>query len=167
MRKMNAKTICLVAAVSCVAMGTVSCTDSDYDLSNVDMTVGLGGGELKLPVSSSDVIPLKEVLKFSDSEVVDTIEGGDYMFAKNGDAVSPAHPEIDRITVMKLNSQGFDFDLGNKLRDAISGLLPSSTKGMKRIRVNITESKIVNTFEYGGPQPQEVEELKRPTSQQG
>ena len=51
MRKMNAKTICLVAAVSCVAMGTVSCTDSDYDLSNVDMTVGLGGGELKLPVS--------------------------------------------------------------------------------------------------------------------
>ena len=160
MRKMNAKTICLVAAVSCVAMGTVSCTDSDYDLSNVDMTVGLGGGELKLPVSSSDVIPLKEVLKFSDSEVVDTIEGGDYMFAKNGDAVSPAHPEIDRITVMKLNSQGFDFDLGSILRDAISGLLPSSTKGMKRIPVNITESKIVNTFEYGGPQPQEVEELK-------
>ena len=160
MRKMNAKTICLVAAVSCVAMGTVSCTDSDYDLSNVDMTVGLGGGELKLPVSSSDVIPLKEVLKFSDSEVVDTIEGGDYMFAKNGDAVSPAHPEIDRITVMKLNSQGFDFDLGDILRDAISGLLPSSTKGMKRIPVNITESKIVNTFEYGGPQPQEVEELK-------
>lgn len=160
MRKMNAKTICLVAAVSCVAMGTVSCTDSDYDLSNVDMTVGLGGGELKLPVSSSDVIPLKEVLKFSDSEVVDTIEGGDYMFAKNGDAVSPAHPEIDRITVMKLNSQGFDFDLGNILRDAISKRLPSSTKGMKRIPVNITESKIVNTFEYGGPQPQEVEELK-------
>ena len=156
MRKMNAKTICLVAAVSCVAMGTVSCTDSDYDLSNVDMTVGLGGGELKLPVSSSDVIPLKEVLKFSDSEVVDTIEGGDYMFAKNGDAVSPAHPEIDRITVMKLNSQGFDFDL----HDAISKILPSSTKGMKRIPVNITESQIVNTFEYGGPQPQEVEELK-------
>lgn len=162
MRKMNAKTICLVAAVSCVAMGTVSCTDSDYDLSNVDMTVGLGGGELKLPVSSSDVIPLKEVLKFSDSEVVDTIEGGDYMFAKNGDAVSPAHPEIDRITVMKLNSQGFDFDLGDILRDAISKRLSSSTKGMKRIRipVDITESKIVNTFEYGGPQPQEVEELK-------
>lgn len=162
MRKMNAKTICLVAAVSCVAMGTVSCTDSDYDLSNVDMTVGLGGGELKLPVSSSDVIPLKEVLKFSDSEVVDTIEGGDYMFAKNGDAVSPAHPEIDRITVMKLNSQGFDFDLGSILRDAISKQLPSSTKGMKRIRipVDITESKIVNTFEYKGEQPQEVEELK-------
>lgn len=160
MRKMNAKTICLVAAVSCVAMGTVSCTDSDYDLSNVDMTVGLGGGELKLPVSSSDIIPLKEVLKFSDSEVVDTIEGGDYMFAKNGDAVSPAHPEIDRITVMKLNSQSFDFDLGSKLRDVISGRLSSSTNGMKRIDVNITESKIVNTFEYGGPQPQEVEELK-------
>ena len=160
MRKMNAKTICLVAAVSCVAMGTVSCTDSDYDLSNVDMTVGLGGGELKLPVSSSDVIPLKEVLKFSDSEVVDTIEGGDYMFAKNGDAVSPAHPKIDRITVMKLNSQGFDFDLGSILQKAISEQLPSSTKGMKRIPVNITESKIVNTFEYGGPQPQEVEELK-------
>ena len=160
MRKMNAKTICLVAAVSCVAMGTVSCTDSDYDLSNVDMTVGLGGGELKLPVSSSDVIPLKEVLKFSDSEVVDTIEGGDYMFAKNGDAVSPAHPEIDRITVMKLNSQGFDFDLGSILQNAIFGPSSSSTKGMKRIPVNITESKIVNTFEYGGPQPQEVEELK-------
>ncbi len=162
MRKMNAKTICLVAAVSCVAMGTVSCTDSDYDLSNVDMTVGLGGGELKLPVSSSDVIPLKEVLKFSDSEVVDTIEGGDYIFAKNGDAVSPAHPEIDRITVMKLNSQGFDFDLGRILQNAISKQLSSSTKGMKRIRipVDITESKIVNTFEYKGEQPQEVEELK-------
>ena len=162
MRKMNAKTICLVAAVSCVAMGTVSCTDSDYDLSNVDMTVGLGGGELKLPVSSSDVIPLKEVLKFSDSEVVDTIEGGDYMFAKNGDAVSPAHPKIDRITVMKLNSQGFDFDLGSILQKAISKQLLSSTKGMKRIRipVDITESKIVNTFEYKGEQPQEVEELK-------
>ena len=160
MRKMSAKTICLVAAACCAAMGTVSCTDSDYDLSNVDMTVGLGSGELSLPISSSDVIPLKEVLKFTDSEVVDTIEGGDYMFAKNGDVVSPARPEIDRITVMKLDAQNFEFDLGSTLRDAVSGLLPNNANGMKRIPVNIDVSKVVHTFEYGGPQPQEVEELQ-------
>ncbi|MGN0221411.1 MAG: hypothetical protein ACI4BA_04735 [Prevotella sp.] len=159
MRKMNTKTICLFAAFSCAAIGTVSCTDSDYDLSDVDMTVGIGGGEIRLPISSSDVIPLKEVLKFDDSEVVDTIEGGDYMFTKDGDAVNPAHPKIDKINIIQKTSEGFDFDLGNTLHDAISKPQPNSANGMKRIAVNISESKIVNTFEYEGPQPKEVEEL--------
>ena len=105
MKKFSTKTICLFAAVSSAIMGTVSCTDSKYDLGEVDMTVGIGGGEIRLPISSSDVIPLKEVLKFNDSEVVDTIEGGDYMFTKEGDAVSPAHPQIDRINILHNTAQ--------------------------------------------------------------
>lgn len=162
MKKFSTKTICLFAAVSSAIMGTVSCTDSKYDLGEVDMTVGIGGGEIRLPISSSDVIPLKEVLKFNDSEVVDTIEGGDYMFTKEGDAVSPAHPQIDRINILQKTAEGFDFDLGSTLRDAISGLLPNNAAGMNRapIQVNVAESKIVNTFEYEGAQPNEVEELK-------
>lgn len=162
MRKMSTKTICLFAAMGCAIVGTMSCTDSKYDLNEVDMTVGIGGGEIRLPISSSDVIPLKEVLKFNDSEVVDTIEGGDYMFTKEGDEVSPAHPQIDKITISQKTAEGFDFDLGSTLRDAISGLLPNNAAGMNRapIQVNVAESKIVNTFEYEGAQPKEVEELK-------
>lgn len=162
MRKMSTKTICLFAAMGCAIVGTMSCTDSKYDLNEVDMTVGIGGGEIRLPISSSDVIPLKEVLKFNDSEVVDTIEGGDYMFTKEGDEVSPAHPQIDKITISQKTAEQFDFDLGDILQNAIRNYLPSGAAGMSRasIHVGINESMIVNSFKYEATQPEEVIELE-------
>ena len=41
----------------------VSCTDNNYDLSDIDMTVGIGNGELSIPTSSTTTIKLIEVLE--------------------------------------------------------------------------------------------------------
>ena len=61
----------MLSAAVVLGMGTlVACTDSDYDLSEVDMTIGLGNGELLIPTSSTDTILLKDVLKLNDSETV-------------------------------------------------------------------------------------------------
>ena len=56
----------------CLAMAGVlalsSCQDDNYDFDDVDMTVGIGGDGLTLPVSSTSVIKLEDVLELDGSE---------------------------------------------------------------------------------------------------
>ena len=42
-----------------------SCQDDNYDFDDVDMTVGIGGDGLTLPVSSTSVIKLEDVLELT------------------------------------------------------------------------------------------------------
>lgn len=57
-----------------------SCRDNDFDLSDVDMTVGLGGGDtLTLPGNNSTrAIQMDEVLKLNNSSFVHIAANGDY-----------------------------------------------------------------------------------------
>ena len=70
------------------------CTDNDFDFNGIDMTVGLGGDGLSLPVSSTDTIKLADVLELDGTECVVVKPNGDYVFEQTGDAVEPARPEI-------------------------------------------------------------------------
>ena len=84
----NSKLIGCLMGLSIVALGT-GCTDSDYDLSSVDSTIGVGGEGLELPTSSTENIILDDVLKLNNSDFVKIAANGDYMFNKDGDEATP------------------------------------------------------------------------------
>lgn len=51
----------LVLGIAAV-VGFSGCTDNDYDLSEIDSTIGIGGDGLEIPSLSTEIIPLKDVL---------------------------------------------------------------------------------------------------------
>ena len=77
------------------------CTDNNYDLSDIDMTVGVGNGELSIPTSSTTTIKLSEVLDLEEDGDVKEDADGTYRFYKKGDAVNPTKTRLNNITVKK------------------------------------------------------------------
>lgn len=90
-------TACLLA-LGFLAVGA-GCADKDYDLSNVDTTIGVGGDALQLPISDTEEIMLDDVINLNNNEYVIIADNGDYMIEKEGDPVKPSHPEIDKVVV--------------------------------------------------------------------
>ena len=154
--KTNNLTSLLMSVAMATGIGVVcGCTDNDYDLSSIDMTIGVGDGELLFPICSSDTIQLSDVLKLNDSESVIEKENGDYYFQEKGGDVEPARPYVEKITVLK--KQGFLNDFKFSLED----YLPTSAKGISKVPVNINlaEEQVVYGFGYDGEYPDEVKKL--------
>lgn len=142
----------MLSAAFVAGLGTLAgCTDSDFDLSQVDMTVGLGNGELSLPVSSTDTILLSDVLKLNDSKTVVEQENGDYYFQQEGDVVNPTSVSIQPVTVMKSVSSSADLNIS--LADYLTSV-------NTRAAINLQQEAKVQTFSYQGTMPEEVVELK-------
>lgn len=129
------------------AIAFSGCTDSDYDFSGIDMTFGLGGDGLALPVSSTDTIKLADVLDLDGSECVVVKPNGDYVFEQVGNDVAPAHPQIDMITISQssLESTGIPVTI-----------VPVSA-GIGEVNVS-AEGEMLN-FTYKGAKPADVVSL--------
>ncbi len=75
-----------------------SCNDNDYDLSDIDATIGIGGDKLEIPVSSTNVIKLADVLELEENGSVVEDANGDYLFLQTmKDPVNAVHPNISKI----------------------------------------------------------------------
>lgn len=154
--KTNNLTSLFMSVAMATGIGVVcGCTDNDYDLSSIDMTIGVGDGELLFPICSSDTIQLSDVLKLNDSESVIEKENGDYYFQEKGGDVEPARPYVEKITVLK--KQGFLNDFTFSLENYI----PRSAKGVSKapININLSEEQLVYGFGYDGDYPDEVKKL--------
>jgi len=148
----NSKLIGCLMGLSIVALGT-GCTDSDYDLSSVDSTIGVGGEGLELPTSSTENIILDDVLKLNNSDFVKIAANGDYMFNKDGDEATPSHPYINKIWVEKAN-------VNNNFRLHIT--LPSQSAGVRRAKLSnpVTAEGKLAEFHYTGAASNDIRELK-------
>lgn len=148
----NSKLIGCLMGLSIVALGT-GCTDSDYDLSSVDSTIGVGGEGLELPTSSTENIILDDVLKLNNSDFVKIAANGDYMFNKDGDEATPSHPYINKIWVEKAN-------VNNNFRLHIT--LPSQSAGARRTKLSnpVTAEGKLAEFHYTGAASNDIRELK-------
>lgn len=120
------------------------CMDDGYDFNEVDMTVGIGGDGLSLPVSSTDTIKLEDVLELDGSESVVVKDNGDYVFEQTGDDVAPVHPAIDPIVV----SQAGTPEAGEIVISAV----PAVGGGY----YEITAGGRAQSFTYTGSKPDEV-----------
>lgn len=142
------------------ALALAGCTNGDYDFNEVDSTLGIGGEGIVLPVSSTDLILLDDVLDIDDTECVKLDENKNYIFYREGGDVDPAHPNIDRITI----SQNGAHD--NRI---VPFVLSSTAKGRgvkagAPASVAVAEGEL-NLFNYEGDKPEEVVELKKAASE--
>lgn len=118
------------------------CTNNDYDMKNIDATMGFGSESLVIPNSSTKEIPLKDVLDLEEDGCVKTDEAGNYMFYLTGGEVEAANPNISPIILQ----------VGNLFDGNIA--LTSATSAAKAKRapangIHFTSPKIA-MFEYHG-----------------
>lgn len=136
-------------------VGFSGCTDNDYDLSEIDSTIGIGGDGLEIPSLSTEIIPLKDVLELeANGSVVEDEVSGDYVFRQEGAQVAPVHPFIDKINVAEQNTVSNDIEL------VFSS--PSGTRRRHATRVggeSIVADGWIQAFTYEGNKPEEVVEL--------
>lgn len=148
----------LVCLLSCglLTLGT-GCTDNDFDLSKIDTTIGIGGDGLTLPTNSTENIMLDDFLELNNSDLVSIASNGDYMFHKEGDDCTPAHPNIDKVVV---TSQGINNNFKVAVTVPPSALLSGRklSKRAKKIDLIKAGGKVAE-FEYVGNAPKEIEDL--------
>ena len=137
-------------------IAVTGCTDNNYDLDDIDLTVGIGNGELRLPTSSTTKIRLSEVLDLEENGDVKEDADGTYRFFKKGDAVNPTTTSINSITVKKASAESFDFVL-----DLSRYVSASSERALSRASLNFSDEMTVGSFVYNGNIPAEVVEINK------
>lgn len=119
------------------------CTNNDYDLSNVDATMGFGSESLVIPNSSTKDIQLKDVLDLKEGGCVVTDAAGNYLFQLAGGDVEAAYPNISPIILDVTNVFDGDISLSNA---ASTGAKARRTPGSS---LHIASPKVM-MFEYHG-----------------
>lgn len=145
---------CMLAA-GFLAVGS-GCTDSDFDLSNIDQTIGIGGDGLQLPTNSTENIVLDDLLDLNNSDFISIAENGDYMFSKQSDDVKPSHPSIDEVLVKEAKvNNNFKIEIPE------SSLMQTRRKSAGHTKLSKTASVEgeASEFKYRGNVPYEIRDL--------
>lgn len=119
------------------------CTNNDYDLNNVDATMGFGSESLVIPNSSTKDIQLKDVLDLKEGGCVVTDAAGNYLFQLTGGDVEAAYPNISPIILDVTNVFDGDISLSNA---ASTGAKARRAPGSS---LHIASPKVM-MFEYHG-----------------
>lgn len=118
------------------------CTNNDYDLNNVDATMGFGSESLVIPNSSTKEIQLKDVLDLKEGGCVVTDAAGNYLFQLAGGDVEAAKPNISPIILEVCNLFTGDITLNTATSAAKAKRAPAEG-------IHFTSPKIT-MFEYHG-----------------
>ena len=54
---------------------------------------------MQLPACSTEDMLLDDVLDLNNSDFISIADNGDYLFTKDGEDMTPAHPNIDKVEV--------------------------------------------------------------------
>ena len=148
---------------SCLACGMFmsGCSDGDYDLSSVDAKLGIGS-ELSLPSDNSVIVKFDDIFNLGSTDLVKTLDNGDYQFGKDPETVSDVNVNVEEITLANKTEAGlsFDFDLptfpseivGMEVELPYTGVTPA---------IDIDEqSGDVSLLKYEFDAPSEIKSLK-------
>ena len=127
-----------------------SCNDNDYEFGEIDTTIGIGGDKLEIPVSSTDIIKLADVLELENSDCIVEAENGDYMFQQKGEEVAPVAVTIAPITLNSTKSNVYDIPFSSM---AASNSTRAISAGLK------AQGKAFD-FDYKYTKPAEVVNLE-------
>mgnify|MGYP004522119413 CR=1 FL=1 len=126
-----------------------SCNDNDYDFNEIDVTVGIGGDKLEIPVSSTDVIKLADVLELEANDCIKEDANGDYVFHQEGGDVAPVHVTISPIVINDRNHHSYD----------ITFLTAMASNGTRALSGGLKAKGKVYEFDYKYTKPVEVVSL--------
>lgn len=147
--------IVVCALALCLAPALTGCSDSDFDLSKVDTTVGIGSDGLQLPTSDTEDITLDDVLKLNNSDLVYVADNGDYMFRKTGDGMTPSHPHVNSVTVaVKSIDNSFSVEVPSSVFSAPSAMQRRKGASAEEVKV---EGKTAE-FRLRGAAPSDIRE---------
>src|SRR5574344_32379 len=86
------------------------CTDSNYDLSNIDGTIGIGSDSLSLPGNNSTTsLMLKDILELKDSDFIKVDKDGYYIFEKTADNTNTSNASVDKVVVSSKSGNGYEY----------------------------------------------------------
>ena len=120
----------------------VGCTNNDFDFNEIDATMGFGGDSLSIPNSTTDNIMLSDVLDIAEDGDVKILDNGDYVFQLAGNDVTPAHPNVAKVSLepQTLADKTFLFTPPNnaKMRGAarVSGFIDQTLDPQEMVRYN-------------------------------
>lgn len=81
------------------SLGFTACVDNDYDLSkDIDMTVTIGGKNLSIPGSNTDLITMDKILDLDPGSDVKTDANGDYALMMDGSG-EPSTVNVESVTI--------------------------------------------------------------------
>ena len=142
-----------IALLLTASLMVISCTNNDYDLSNVDTTIGLGADTLTIfGNNSTENIKLDEVFKLGNSNFVKIAANGDYMLSISDGNESTSNVTVDRFTVNVNTTKNSDIvlDLQNF----------ANSKGYGKLSAQQSTTQEVTEFEYETDNvPKEIEGL--------
>lgn|GEM_PF-1726499 len=148
----------VLALSACVV--TTSC-GNDYDLSDLDTTIGVNADGLRLTNDNSIEIILDDILKIEGEELVKVEENGDYRFGKAPESVDPVNITINEINLgaPSMTSNPIDINLSELLNGIAipvgsSFAVPTGTEAanidqwLTAFNYNTTVSDEVRELEY-------------------
>lgn len=152
----KSKVLACLVSLGFITLGS-GCSDSDFDLSKIDTTIGIGSDGLELPTSDTEDIILDDILDLNNSDFVTIAENGDYIFTKDGGECTPARPYVEKIYVNEKSiNDNFRVDID------IPASALRSAKGAKRRVKPISEISFegnIAEFDYNGAAPKEIKSL--------
>lgn len=111
MKKTSRRQLLHALSISLAAAVVTGCVDHDYDLSeDIDLTIQLGGDNLTLPGSNTDMLFLSKILDLEEGssiKAVDTdgqygLAKGDYVLIQEGNS-TPSHFNVPEVTLGHIN----------------------------------------------------------------
>ncbi len=150
--------LALLSLLLAGGMALTSCTDSNYDLGNIDGTVAFGSDQgITLPGNNSTTeMKLSDLIDIDESDCITTLDNGDYVFYKIGNDVEPARPYIERIRITRHSSADIPQKVGPETEPAD---LPSLPVGATINGTAGSIEKEINIFDYRGDKPEAVVDL--------
>ena len=149
------KRICLVMLFGMSVGLLTSCINEKYDLDEVDWTLGFGGDRLKLPINNSSTeLRLDDFFKVEESDIISTMENGDYVLTKVYEDTEPTTVRIDKIVIESSVTENDDVVavLPEVLRPFVGQTIDVSA-------YNIADSGRIAGFSYECDVTKEIKEL--------
>ena len=135
-------TMCAITMFVAILAG---CIDNDYDLGDIDKTIGLGGEFLTLPGdNSTEDVKLDDVLDLGEANFLVISEDGNYNIDVVDDNPFAAHMWVDDFTVPSKTYEGtYKLDLGDLVPDVSMRRVKKATD-----EISIDASMVEMDFTY-------------------